>query len=252
MGVFTRVVSRLPLWLRKPLRPVRDSVYSVLDLGSQRWCPVCGKSSRRFRPNKFGGSGGARCIHCGALERHRFVWLFFVRKTDLFDGRRKRVLHVAPEKCFEARLRDRLGDGYLTADLLDPRAMVRMDIIDIRYPDESFDVIYCSHVLEHVPDDRRAMREFCRVLKKGGWAVVLVPIRVPQTIEDPSVVDPSERRRLFGQEDHVRKYGPDFADRLRGAGFDVARINVFELLDQNEIERMELAQAGDVYYCTKA
>src|SRR5262249_12426105 len=84
------------------------------------------------------------------------------------------------------------------------------------------------HVLEHVPDDRRAMREFYRVLKPGGWAILLVPITVERTFEDPAVVDPAERLRLFGQEDHVRRYGPDYGDRLSEAGFAVSGVNVSE------------------------
>jgi SAM-dependent methyltransferase len=190
-------------------------------------------------------------VHCGAKERHRFVWLYFTRMTDLFDGRPKDVLHVAPEQCLEPRLRRQLGTGYVTADLFDPRAMVKMDVTDIHYPDESFDVIYCSHVLEHVQDDLRAMREFYRVLKRGGWAVVLVPVSAVHTFEDPSVVDPAERRRLFGQDDHVRRYGLDFPERLRRAGFEVTTIHVTDLLAEDEIERVELGACGEVYRCTR-
>jgi SAM-dependent methyltransferase len=176
--------------------------------------------------------------------------LYFARRTNLFDGRPKRVLHVAPERCFEGPLRQRLGAGYLTADLLDPRAMEQMDITDIQHPDESFDVIYCSHVLEHVPDDRRAMRELRRVLKKDGWAVLLVPITAERTIEDPTVTDPAERERLFGQHDHVRRYGPDYADRLREAGFDVVITEVSDLLGDGDLIRMGLTGATmTIYHC---
>jgi SAM-dependent methyltransferase len=98
---------------------------------------------------------------------------------------------------------------------MNPRAMVRMDITDIQYPKDTFDVIYCSHVLEHVVDDRKAMREFHRVLRPDGWALLLVPITVEKTFEDPSVTDPEERLSVFGQEDHVRCYGPDYVERLR-------------------------------------
>src|SRR5205823_10364596 len=130
--------------------------------------------------------------------------------------------------------------------------MVAMDITAIQFPDESFDVIYCSHVLEHVPDDRRAMREFHRVLKTGGWAILLVPITAERTVEDPSVLDPAERLRLFGQEDHVRRYGPDYTDRLREAGFEVAEVAVTDLVNAADARRMGLLQAtGVIHHCWK-
>lgn len=144
-------------------------------MGRARWCPICHRSSRRFR--EFGRAvlrKEAQCIHCNSLERHRFVWLYFQERTDLLDGRQKKVLHVAPELCLEPLLKERLVRDYITADLEDPRAAVKMDLTDIQFPDDTFDVIYCSHVLEHVPEDRRAMRELRRVLKKGGWAILLV------------------------------------------------------------------------------
>ncbi len=191
-------------------------------------------------------------MHCQALERHRLVWLYFQRMTDLFDGGAKQVLHVAPEPAFVPGLKERLGAGYLTADLDDARAMERMDITDIRHPDGSFDVIYCSHVLEHVPDDRKAMREFYRVLRPGGWAVLLVPITAETTVEDPSITDPAERLRLFGQEDHVRRYGPDYRERLEAAGFKVTITHPSSFLKPNEMERTGISEAaGEIYHCTR-
>jgi SAM-dependent methyltransferase len=163
------------------------------------------------------------------------------------------MLHVAPEPCIEVRLRRRLGAGYLTADLMNTGAMVKMDIMDIQYPDESFDVIYCSHVLEHVPDDRKAMREFRRVLKRGGWAILLVPINAGKTYEDPSITEPAERLRVFGQEDHVRNYGPDYVDRLREAGFAVTETRVPDLVSPEDAQLMGLTQAaGEIYSCRRA
>lgn len=194
----------------------------------------------------------ALCMQCGALERHRLAWLYLERRTDLFDGHSKAMLHVAPELCFQRRFRKRVGAGYVAADLDSPRAAVRMDVTDIQYPDGFFDVIFCSHVLEHVPDDRRAMREFLRVLKPGGWAILLVPVTADRTVEDPSVTDPAERLRRFGQEDHVRRYGPDYADRLREAGFDVSVTRVPDLVSAADAVRMGLTPAaGDIFHCTR-
>lgn len=243
--------------LKPLLRTARDVVYRVVYRGTGRWCPVCEQPSRRFRP--FGVDerrDEAMCVHCGALERHRLLWLFFNRMTKLFAGPRSATsfLHVAPERCFEPRLRKRLGAGYLTADLEDPGADVRMDVTRIEYPDASFDVVYCSHVLEHVPDDRRALREFHRVLRRDGWAIILVPITAAATVEDPTETDPKERLRRFGQDDHFRRYGPDFLDRLRAAGFNVRVVRVPDLgLSPTEETKMGLTPAtGDLFYCTRA
>jgi ubiquinone/menaquinone biosynthesis C-methylase UbiE len=172
--------------------------------------------------------------------------------TNLFDETSKRILHVAPERCFIPKLKKQFGQNYVTADLTNPRADVKMDITDIEYPDEYFDVIYCSHVLEHVQEDRKAMSEFYRVLKKGGWAILLVPITTDKTFEDPSIVDPAERLRVFGQSDHVRMYGTDYIERLREAGFTVSVSYLSEIVDKKDLVRMGLtAESGEVFYCTK-
>lgn len=247
-----RIFNILPDSANEPIRLLKNLILPVIYYGKGRWCPVCGKHSGKFRTNGSDPRKDAECTHCNALERHRFVWLFFSRMTNLFDGKPKTMLHIAPEKFFEAKLKKSLGQGYITADLSDPRAMVKMNITDIQYPDSFFDVIYCSHVLEHVQDDKKAMGEFFRVLKPDGWAVLIVPINAEKTFEDPSVTEPSERLRLFGQKDHVRIYGPDYIDRLRGAGFIVKVYTVSGLFDKNEINLMGLTPAcGDIYFCTK-
>lgn len=240
--------TQLPEWAKKPLRQLRSTLYH----GSGRFCPVCQRSSRQFLDGGIVPRADAQCAHCGAFERHRLLWIYLSEHTNLFDGHKKEMLHVAPEKCFESRFREKIGKGYLTADLLDPNVMVQMDITNIQYPDQSFDVIYCSHVLEHVPDDKKAMREFQRVLKNDGWAILQVPITSETTIEDPSITDPAERLALFGQEDHVRRYGPDYAERLREAGFTVDVIEIADLVDAETATRMGLTEAsGEIYFCRK-
>lgn len=247
-----RVSSYLPGWVREPVRGALGFVQAIPYHGKGRYCPVCGNQSRMFRTYGVIPREDAMCPHCSALERHRFIWLYFNKRTDLFDGRTKEMLHVAPEMCLAHRLKAQLGKNYITADLIDPQAMVRMDITDIHFPDNSFDVIYCSHVLEHVPDDRKAMQEFHRVLKPSGWAILLVPITTDKTIEDPSIIDPKERLRLFGQEDHVRRYGPDYIDRLREAGFKVTVTTVNDLTNEDEAFSMGLTrESGDIYFCKK-
>jgi SAM-dependent methyltransferase len=246
------IAARLPDWAGAPLKRLKDSVAAIPYYGTGRFCPVCGRSSRRFRPFGVVRREDAQCPHCGSLERHRLLWLYVSGRTDLFDGRPKKVLHVAPEPCFRRRFRQRIGDGYITADLFDATAMVKMDIMDINYPDQSFDVIYCSHVLEHVRDDRKAMREFHRVLRNTGWAILLVPITAARTLEDPAITTPEGRLRAFGQSDHLRRYGPDYADRLREAGFRVTVVGSTDLVPNDDIVRMGLTPvSGEIYLCTK-
>jgi ubiquinone/menaquinone biosynthesis C-methylase UbiE len=128
--------------------------------------------------------------------------------------------------------------------------MVKMDITDIQYPDNSFDVVYCSHVLEHVPDDRKAMRELARVLKPTGWAILAVPIFNEKTFEDPTITSPEERERVFRQSDHVRIYGRDFVDRLRESGFDVT-VDRFASGFSDEMVRKHGLSREDIYLCRK-
>jgi len=217
-----------------------------------KYCPVCETTSDSFLTSGIVPRKNAKCGTCSARERHRLIWAYFEKMTDLFDGAsNKKMLHVAPEKAFEPRLRQRLGEGYLTADLYMSQAMVKMDITDIQYPDNTFDVIYCCHVLEHVEDDLLAMREFRRVLKPDGWAVLMVPVSADKTFEDPSVTDPQLRLKLFGQEDHVRLYGPDYIDRLKSSGFNVKLTRPDEFLSDAEIERMWVKRRERIYFCTK-
>ncbi|MEX2170568.1 MAG: methyltransferase domain-containing protein [Pirellulales bacterium] len=225
----------------------------IVFFGSNRYCNVCRRNWRKFRSFGVIPREDACCPGCDSLERHRLAWEFFQRKTDLFDDRPKRVLHVAAERCMEPLFRRELGRNYVTADLMDPRADHQWDVMAIPQPDESFDVIYCSHVLEHVLDDRKALAEFYRVLTTGGWAVLNVPITATQTYEDPSITDPVERERLFGQKDHVRRYGPDYVNRLREAGFRVEVICKTDLFSELEIARLGLCVelTGEIYFCTK-
>lgn len=237
--------------VRERRRQVRRAVKRVAHFGLARYCPCCKAHLRRFQPFGIVRRSEAKCPVCGSLERHRLTYLYMLRKTDLFDGRPKRMLHVAPEAQLARLFRRAAQIDYLSADLCSPRAMVKMDITDIQYADGTFDVIYCSHVLEHIPDDAKAMREFHRVLKIGGWAILQVPITAEVTFEDPSVTRPEDRLRLFGQEDHVRRYGPDYKNRLADAGFSVLVDGFARELDDRTANQQGLMQSEDVYFCRK-
>ncbi len=163
------------------------------------------------------------------------------------------MLHIAPEYTLSNLLKKLTNLNYITADLDPKRAMVQMDITDIQYPDNSFNVIYVSHVLEHIPDDRKAMSELCRVLKPNGWAILLVPIWAEKTIEDPHLKTPEERQKLFGQHDHVRRYGFDgkYKERLEEAGFKVKVEPYAKTLGHVKVKRYGLAEGEDIYFCKK-
>lgn len=181
-------------------------------------CPICKGSAARFLSFGLGGRRNAQCPHCGSLERHRFLWLYLQERTPFFR-RRLRVLHTAPEECLEPRLRALHGRGYVSLDRFSPLADVNADLTDLPFPSASFDVVLSSHVLEHVPDDRQALREIARVLKPSGWAVLLFPYdpRRP-TQEDPAMDTPAKRLEAYGHPYHYRIYGRDTATRLAHEG----------------------------------
>lgn len=239
---------------------IPQSIYTykrkIQHFGFARYCPVCQSWVRGFDIYGLKRRRDAQCPVCKTLERHRFLWQFIKQHTNLLDTSPKKLLHFAPEPAFESKFRKIPGLDYITADLYDPRAMRKMDITKIEFPDESIDWFYCSHVLEHIEDDARAIREIHRVLKKSGSAIILVPIMVKKTFEDPSVTDPAERERLFGQHDHVRLYGPDFKDRLASGGFEVADYYIENLFGAKEIERLGLkyipSENMPVYLCKKS
>lgn len=247
-----KIFSIFPSSIKKQILNLKKLALILFYYGSERICPICNKSSRKFRSAGIIPREDAQCVHCGSLERHRFLWLYLTQKTDIFNDVPKKMLHVAPESCFVPHFQQALKKGYLTADLFASDVMVKMDITNIQYTDNYFDIICCNHVLEHVLDDKKALKEFFRVLKPSGWAILLVPITAAKTFEDPSITTPQERLRVFGQEDHVRIYGPDYLDRLLEVGFkvDVIKVNEFVSSDQANLMGLTLA-SGDIYFCKK-
>ena len=161
------------------------------------------------------------------------------------------MLHVAPEPKLARLLHDMGNIDYVSGDLDPAKAMVRLDATDIQFPDESFNVVYCSHVLEHVPEDRKAMSELYRVLKPGCWGILDVPIKRETTFEDPSVTTPEERLGVFGQSDHVRIYGEDYVDRLKDAGFDVTVERFADEIGEENRTYYGLPKNENIYLCRK-
>ena len=199
-----------------PLR--RAYRHPLLYRGRRLECPVCGGRFRRMRHGR--GRRDVQCPRCGSYERVRALWLFLRDESGLASGG-GRVLHFAPEPGIAAALGALPGVEYLSADLSPGVAMEVADITAIPHPAVSFDAVVCSHVLEHVAADRGAMGEVFRVLRPGGAAYFMQPVDFEraETYEDPSVVDPEERRRAFGQFNHVRVYGRDIRERLDAGRF---------------------------------
>lgn len=201
------------------------------------------------------GSGlrNVMCPVCGSSDRVRLLYLFLKSKTSLFTKPLK-LLHLAPEKPLMDILVKQKNIDYLTADLNPEQVMVKMDITDIPFPDNTFDAMLCNHVLEHIPDDRKAMRELHRVLKPGGWAILQVPVSkvLEHTYEDFTITSPLEREKHFGQKDHVRIYGKDFSQRLKEAGFTVEPYQwTMDSGFRNKLNRFCLNRDESVFYCTK-
>jgi SAM-dependent methyltransferase len=186
------------------------------------------------------------------LERHRLLWLYASRETDLFRAP-KRVLHFAPERCLTRRLRPVTTIEYVSVDLESPSVMLRADITSLPFADATFDVVLCSHVLEHVMDDCTAMAELHRVLRPNGWAIVLTPIEGAETYENWAYTHtPYLRRKHFKQHDHVRIYGRDIVDRLAGAGFDVQTVPYAPTLGAESITRFGLVPDELLFYCRRS
>ena len=193
----------------------------IFYAGNQVECPICGNHYRKFLPyGRINPRLNALCPSCLSLERHRLIWLYLKEKTNFFSAQLD-VLHIAPEPCFMKRFDKQHGEKYITADIESPLAKVKMDIHQIPFSENIFDVVICNHVLEHVQDDIKAMSEIRRVLKPGGWAIMQVPFFSPVpdvTFEDTTITDPQEREKFFGQNDHVRMFGKDYSKRIERAG----------------------------------
>lgn len=245
----------MPPFLFEETRRVVYAARSLFFRGNTVFCVCCNGHFRRFFPYGERKRAGAQCPRCGSLERHRLLWLYLRDRTELWTDQ-LRLLHIAPEACFQKAFVGLPNLDYLTADLNSRSVMANFDVAHIPYPDEHFDVIICNHVLEHVKDDWQAMRELRRVCKRGGWAILQVPVDPDRahTFEDPTIVSPGDRERSFGQFDHVRSYGRDYVERLRACGWVVQPERYADSLEPRLVPRYGLT-AGfdqDIYFCANS
>ena len=213
--------------------------------GNQFTDPIDGSQYRKFLPYGYRKTlrPNALCPGTLSLERHRLLWLYLDRKTDFLNQKLK-VLHVAPEQVFYRKFKQFKHWDYTTTDLHSPLANVKADICNLPFSDDQYDLILCNHVLEHIPNDLKAMTELYRVLKKGGTLIAQVPLEEgrTKTFEDNSITDANERSRVFGQYDHVRVYGQDYYQMLKSVGFSAEGVFFQRQLTTEEIERYALPQ----------
>lgn len=228
---------------------------SIFYIGNKVECPVCNSKYRKFLP--YGRNTSSRenalCPSCLSLERHRLMALYMKRKTNFYTANLK-VLHVAPEYCFIDRFEQMKNLDYITADIESPLAKVKMDIHQIPFPENTFDVAICNHVMEHVDDYILAMSELHRVLKPGGWALIQSPqdMKYEVTYEDPTITDPKEREIHFLQNDHLRLFGRNYGRELEKGGFKVTEDRfVMDELTKAEVQRYSLPGEEIVYFCQK-
>lgn len=248
MASYPALKAALPVRFKFAARRGFLRVASVSNFGTRVSCPCCGSRFRKFA--RFHGLDD-QCPRCGSLMRQRVVTLYLrdVLRVAETGGD---ILHVGPAPSVSRWLASFPEVRYVSVDLNSPLADVKADITDLPFPDDSHDLVVCLHVLEHVPDDRQAIRELFRVLRPGGKAVIQVPPSpFDETLEDPTVTDPAERERRYGQYDHVRLCGSDYLERLEEAGFDVTREDYAERFDLASRALYEIHAGEPFYVCVK-
>ena len=245
MVIISKILNTIPrpqlIKLSNWLRPI----IALFLKGTKYTDPIDGKSYRKFLP--YGYQKIRKNVLAPgtfSLERHRLFWIYLKNETDFFSATKKKVLHFAPEQAFYNEFKKIKKLNYTTTDLFSPLADVKADICNLPFKDNQFDYIFCNHVLEHIPDDNKAMSELFRVLAPNGIGIFQIPLDLSRefTFEDDSVTDPRERAKIFGQYDHVRVYGRDYFDKLREIGFNVTAIDYTKKLTKKEIDKYRLAQ----------
>jgi SAM-dependent methyltransferase len=251
---------------------LRIAFFVLLLMGSthaELFCPVCKTASESFILSGFTlQREHARCPECKSLERHRHLCLFLNRKFPNLFSQPVRILGVTPEAGIQKLFLNKEPLQYVFEHLpcwswQDHPHMKNAQILKFDYPDNTFDGIICCHIFSHIDDDYGSLREMLRMLKPGGWVIVMSPYyyQLEKTYEDFSIVMPEDRLQHFGQPDHVRKYGRDFNERLEGAGFEVERASLKDLPSDERVRHgvdgydddyaRDVARGADIFFCIK-
>ena len=233
-------------------RTIYHKVNRIKYRGDEYYCPVCENSFRQFLTGPDDSRKNSKCPGCGSLERQRLLWLYLKNKLQI-EKQNLSILNIAPDYAIQTRLKKLKNINYLSIDIDSDLAMEKHDLTNLSFANNSFDSILCYHVLEHVEDDKKAMRELLRVLKPKGWAILQTPIdkTLEKTFEDFTIRSPKEREKVFGQSDHVRIYGLDYIERLGSVGFIVTIDNYVSQLNNEEIHRCLIDKTEEIYFCIK-
>ena len=245
LNLFTRTFLIRTSLLFKPF-------FDIFFKGTKFTDPINNKSYSYFFPYGYNKQRkNALCPGTFSLERHRLLWLYLKKETDFFNSNNK-ILHFAPEQCFHKFFKS-FFKNYTTTDLNSPIVDIKADICNLPFNDNIYDYILCNHVLEHIYDDEKAMKEIFRVLNKNGIAILQVPIDIKSNLtQDGRDIDDKEvRSKLFGQYDHLRMYGLDYFKKLKKVGFNVKNIEYLSKLSKDEVEKFSLTNAGTIPVCIK-
>lgn len=234
-------------------RKAYHSINKIIYKGDKYYCPICERSYKTFLPAGENLEGNSKCPGCSSLERQRLLWLYLTQKLEI-PKQNIRLLNIAPDFAIQNKLKSLSHLDYLSIDLESKLAMKNEDLTNLSFSDNSFDAILCYHVLEHIVDDKKAMSEIYRVLKPNGWAIIQTPVEKERekSFENFNVTTPAERRKLFGQDDHVRIYGRDYIERLKSTGFNVTEDDFINSFSFTDIEKFVLDKNELICYCTKA
>jgi len=253
MKIFKVVLNTIPRPILIKLSYLARPFLEFSLKGEKYEDPIDGKKFKKFLPYGYENQReNVLSPSTLSLERHRLLWLYLKNETNFFTEELK-VLHFAPEQAFYKRFRKLSNLDYTTTDLNSPLADIKADICDLPFEDNTYDFILCNHVLEHIPDDTKAMKELYRILKPGGTAILQIPqdLNRDNTFEDNSITSRRERAKIFGQYDHVRVYGRDYFDKLRSVGFKVREVDYTSQMKGSELERYRLSRGEIIPVCTK-
>ena len=242
------VVNSFPVGSRKVYHTINRFLYK----GNNYYCPICEKGYNQFLPGPDNIRSNSKCPGCSSLERHRLLWLYLKSEQNILTSKIN-LLNISPDYATQTKPISLTNINYTSIDLKSSLAMYIEDLTNLSFKDNTFDAILCYHVLEHIEDDLKAISELYRILKPGGWAILQSPIDIERekTYEDFTITTPAERKKVFGQEDHVRIYGRDYFLRLKEAGFTVREDAFINGFNASEIKKFVLDKNETIFFCWK-